>query len=290
MKSIINQFFRSFGYEIVRYHNSDLKIYKDHYTEDSLNNRRFYNIGAGAFYHPYWTNIDYFSDWYSGYQKYTEKGIQHDLFSLKPIPVDTATAEIVYSSHTVEHINDEAAFYMFKEAYRMLKEGGIFRLTMPNIDLEYRAYCNEDVHYFYWIDNFSDPQTIEKIKINIPMNQASISQIFLYHFASSISTIHADGASERIDDEKLKTIFKEMPYTQALDYCSKQCPIEIQKRHPGNHMNWWNKDKTIRMLKKAGFKDIYSSGYGQSHNRILRDTSLFDNTHPKISLYIESVR
>ena len=290
MKKIIKQFFQSFGYEILRYHPLDLKIYEDHYTEDSLKNRRFYNIGAGAFSHPYWTNIDYFSDWYSSNHKYTEKGIQHDLFSLKPIPVDTATAEIVYSSHTVEHINDEAAFYMFKEAYRMLKEGGVFRLTMPNIDLLYRAYCNEDRHYFNWIDTYSIPKNFERIKINIPMNRASISQIFLYYFASSMSTIHADGASERIDDEKLKTIFKEMPYNQALDYCSKQCPIEIQQKYPGNHMNWWNKEKTIRMLKKAGFKDIYSSGYGQSYNRILRDTSKFDNTNPKMSFYIESVK
>lgn len=31
--------------------------------------RPFYNIGAGSFFHPCWTNIDFVSDWYSGVQR-----------------------------------------------------------------------------------------------------------------------------------------------------------------------------------------------------------------------------
>ena len=115
-------------------------LYKDLYPEDSLNNKKFYNIGAGGFSHPYWTNIDYNSEWYASNKAKTLKGIQYDLFSLKPLPIDNEYAEVVYSSHTVEHISNAAAQNIFNEAYRILKPNGYLRMTTPNIDLEYRAY------------------------------------------------------------------------------------------------------------------------------------------------------
>lgn len=40
----------------------------DRYPADSIKGRRFYNIGAGSFAHPYWTNIDYATGWYGTVQ------------------------------------------------------------------------------------------------------------------------------------------------------------------------------------------------------------------------------
>lgn len=81
-----------------------------------------------------------------------------------------------------------------------------------------------------------------------------------------------------------------MDYEEALNYCCSKCSIEIQKKYPGNHINWWNKKKIFFILEKAGFKKICLSGYGQSFCPILRDISFFDNTHPKISLYVEAIK
>jgi len=44
------------------------------------------------------------------------------------------------------------------------------------------------------------------------------------------------------------------------------------------------------MLRKAGFSKIFLSGYGQSFSPVLRNTDLFDNTHPEISLYVEAIK
>ena len=44
--------------------NYDIKLYKNLYSESILDNKPFFNIGAGNFYHPYWTNVDYSSDHY----------------------------------------------------------------------------------------------------------------------------------------------------------------------------------------------------------------------------------
>jgi hypothetical protein len=179
---------------------------------------------------------------------------------------------------------------MFKESYRILKRGGIFRITAPNIDLDYRAYKDNDRYYFYWIDCYDNPKDFKRVKLNKSLSESSIQQILLYHFAASASMIHVDSSAERIDDKQLDSLFREMKYEDALNYCVSKCSIETQKNYPGNHINWWNKDKVFKMLEKAGFCKIYLSGYGQSFSPVLRNIMYFDNTHPKVSLYVEAIK
>ena len=291
MKHFIQKTLNSMGYEIRKLPNKkENDLYRNLYTQDSLNNKCFYNIGAGGFTHPFWTNVDFDSAWYEINRAKTMSGIQYDLFSLEPLPIDSDSAEVVYSSHTVEHINNTAAQNMFNEASRILKPNGFLRISTPNIDLEYRAYKENDRACFYWIDTYSIPKNWQMGKYNKPFNAASIEQIFLEHFATSVSTLHSDGAPVRIDDEEFNALFKRMKYEDAFDYCCTKCPVEIQKKYPGNHINWWNFKKMSAMLSKAGFTKVFLSGYGQSFCPILRDDSLFDNTHPKISLYVEAIK
>ncbi len=292
MKTLIKKAVNSIGYDICKLSvtKQQTDLYSNLYSKDSLNNKKFYNIGAGSFSHQFWTNVDYESEWYSSNRSNTLKGISYDLFSLEPLPIDNDSAEVVYSSHTIEHINNAAAQNMFNESYRILKPNGFFRVTTPNIDLEYRAYQQNDRNYFYWIDTYSIPKNWKRAKYNKPLNKASIEQIFLTHFASSVSTLHSDGTTERIDDKQLNELFGKMKYEDVLDHCTFKCPVEIQKKYPGNHMNWWNFPKLSSMLRQAGFTKIYLSSYGQSFCPILRNTTCFDNTHPKISLYVEAIK
>ena len=195
---------------------------------------------------------------------------------------------MVYSSHTIEHIKNEHALYFFTEAYRILKKGGLIRLTAPDIDLHYQAYKNDDLDFYYWRNWYVKEKDYERIKMNSPLSEASIAQLFLQRLATAASELHADGIKERISDQELIDIFSERSYEEALDYCCDKCTIEIQKKYPGNHTNWWNRDKVIGMLNEAGFKDVYVSGYGQSQSPVMRNTTLFDSTHPRISLYVEA--
>jgi len=279
------------GYRLIKNRKkpSDLDLYYRLYNEESVNSRSFYNIGAGGFRHPAWKNVDYPSDWYS---KATTGGIDvpHDLEGPDPIPVDTGTADIIYTSHTIEHISNNAANKLFREAFRMLKPGGVFRATTVNIDLEVSAYLNNDRDYFYWIDEYSIEKNWRRAMYNKPMNEASLEQVFLVHFASSASTLHADGAKERISDDDIKRVFCKMSTPDALDYCISKCDPDVQKKYPGNHINWWNKDKLVSSLESAGFTKIYPSAHGQSQCPPLRNLDFFDNTRPKNSIYIECIK
>ena len=287
--NIIGEIVRKLGYDVYRVNKKSYStVGYENFPKESLEKKRFYNIGAGLFRHPYWTNIDHKSDWYAEVEG--ENYIDFDLFSMQKLNIESDIAEAVYSSHTVEHINDAAAVNMFNEVYRILKRGCTFRFTTPNIDLYYKACKAKDYHFFYWIDYYSEPKEYKRVQARKPFNKASIQELFIYEFASHVSSLIEDCSLKKITDDELDHIFKNMNYEDALNHCTARCSLELQRKYPGYHINWWNINKATEMLQKAGFSEIYLSGYGQSLLSILRDTDLFDNTHPKVSMYIEAIK
>lgn len=298
LKNAIKKILRILGYEIhkisklnsqpIPESNNDLDMYLKYYPKNSVDKKRFYNIGAGTFRHKYWTNIDLRSDWYSESQIGSDM-INYDLFSLEPLPIENFCTEVVYTSHTVEHITNEAAQNMFDESYRILKSGGIFRLTTPDIDLYYKAFKNNDKNFFWWVDLYSTENVCKKLNI-YPFKQFSLAQVFLFIFATHLSKIVRDTTIEKYSDKEIVNIFNNNKYEDALNLIVSKCTIDIQRKYFGYHMNWWNWEKTKKMLEKTGFKEIYKSGYGQSVSPVMRDTLLFDKQDPKDSLYIEAVK
>jgi hypothetical protein len=207
---------------------------------------------------------------------------------LKPWPIENNVAEIVYSSHTIEHVSDDAVRNMLSESYRILKPGGGIRLTTPHAMLEFQAYKRKDIRFWYWVDWYSRPGTWENL-YKMPLSEASIHQLFLHHFASQLCEIDIDDSPhKKYSDSEIIEIFLCNPDVQTLDYFTKQC--KFNPDHPGNHINWWTHDKLISFLKEAGFVQPYISGYGQSLFPPIQDTSLFDNTHPRMSLYVEAIK
>lgn len=184
LKKLFLKGLNSIGYDLRKTGTGpDLDLYYSIFSKEDIKKRCFYNIGAGLFSHIAWTNIDYYSNWY----KENKIGISYDLFDLKPLPIDDNSANIIYSSHTVEHINDEAAQNMFNEAHRILKINGIIRLTMPDIDLCYKTIINNDRYFWKQMSDISSiPKYMASGNISKPMNSVSLKQIFLFIFASQI--------------------------------------------------------------------------------------------------------
>lgn len=289
MKKILKKLLGYSGFKLKKNANSnDTNLYVKLYGSESVKYRRFYNISAGAYlgfggglHHPIWTNIDLNRPWNKthnsakGVEYNPESDIVHDLLSLQPIPVEASVAELVHTRFTIASITDEAAQYMFNEVYRILKKGGIFGIVAPDIELDYRAYLNNDMTFFYWF---------EKDK------SVSIEQAFLFHFASQVSTMHNDDAPERITDEQFRNIIQTKNMEDALNFCTSKCSVEIQKKYRGDHINWWNQKKLEKMLNMAGFKSIYLSAREQSSSPVMRDEVYFDNEDNKFVMYMEAVK
>src|SRR5262245_40371762 len=63
-----------------------------------------------------------------------------------PLPFHDSTVSAIYSHHVVEHLPD--LFFHFREIYRTLKPGGIFRVGGPNGDAAIRKFVDADRAWF----------------------------------------------------------------------------------------------------------------------------------------------
>lgn len=293
LKRLILKIINKLGYSIQPKNTPtdfNINLYNDYYPKEDLLFKKFYNVGAGNFYHPYWTNVDFYSKFYDGYNKNENIHINYNLMDLKPLPLETECSNVFYTSHTIEHITNDAAQNFFNEAFRTLKKGGTFRIIAPDIDLHYHAFVNNDMDFFYFREWYHEGIKLSEYMLSKPLTQANISELFLYQISSILSPVHSDNTVKKLDEKNVKEVFESKSYSDALDYLTDLCPRDKITEYPFNHINWWNFEKLKTMLKIAGFNEIYFSGYGQSRLPILRNTQLFDNTHPKLSLYMEGIK
>lgn len=91
---------------------------------------RLLNLGCGQTWHPDWVNYDSKSS--------IPEVIEHDLNS--GIPEGDATADVVYSSHLLEHFRHSRALDFVRECFRVLKDGGIIRVAVPDLETIARLY------------------------------------------------------------------------------------------------------------------------------------------------------
>jgi predicted SAM-dependent methyltransferase len=271
-RKLVNKILAPLGIEVVSMKKEtwDLSLYEERARPTTP---LYINIGAGNFYHPYWHNVDTPNAYYANSQK-GRLHIQYDLTSRQPFPFGNDSVKVAYTSHVIEHIHNEDVEYLFREVYRCLQPGGYFRITCPDIDLEYEAYCRGDSAFWKWPNAYGIFNT-------------SIEQKFLDHFATALTESHPYENGKKYSDQEVRDILNRMPKEEALDHFINQFSSEIQKDYAGDHINWFNCDKISTMLRKANFTHLYESRYGQSHCAILRDKHYFDSTCPELSLYIE---
>ena len=131
------------------------------------------NIGCGPclFAHDGWINYDHANfdtfinfvktlpletkslDFIEKLRDYYKKGAElkvlvHDLNN-KFIQHEDSSVDLIYVGQVIEHINPiYQAPNFIKECYRMLKPGGVLRLTTPDLDLLVHAYINNEMDKF----------------------------------------------------------------------------------------------------------------------------------------------
>ncbi len=236
-----------------------------------------------------WTNVDMHSEWYANDQSGTER-VEFDLMSLGRLPIEDNCAEAVYISHTLEHVSDAAGANAMREARRILKPGGLIRITGPDVSRDLEAVRRGDRDHFYYLDLYSHPDVMQRCDLDPgqPFTKASFQQIILFVVASSTSCFVNAKSAEKISDEEFDRLFATMSDEKALDAICAKADYEVQKRCPGYHVSWWSAAKAMRMLRDAGFSKVYQSGYGQSIATVMTDVVLFDQQDPKLSFYVEA--
>lgn len=142
------------------------------------------NLGCGLAVAPGWVNVDgslnaVISDLptpihrlfyrlsgssrYYSVQEYCDllgkhRFVHHDLAS--GIPFQDNCADVVYSSHFLEHLPRESAKKLVREAQRVLRPGGRIRLCVPDLEHAVRLYADGEKekmlqNYFFVEDHGS---------------------------------------------------------------------------------------------------------------------------------------
>jgi len=208
--------------------------------------------------------------------------------ALSPLPIKDGSAEAIYTSHTVEHVSEEAVLNLFKEAYRSLKKGGVFRVTTgPDAQADYAALMRGDDAWFYWDAAYVKPGSYGK-NFHNPATSVPLEERWLHHVCSQLAPNDISPSDKKYNAEEIKNILKSHTMEDALDFFSSQCSFNPER--PGNHITWWTHKKIIDFLKKSGFTNASLSGHGQSSSAVMRDIDLFDSTHPAMSLYVEAIK
>lgn len=85
--------------------------------------------------------------------------VHHDL--AYGIPIEDKSANFVYSSHFLEHLRKDEAINLLSESYRVLKNGGTIRISVPDLEHAIKLYeCGKKEKmlesYFFVDDKGSD--------------------------------------------------------------------------------------------------------------------------------------
>lgn len=217
------------------------------------------DIGGGLTYRRYWRTMDFPTDHY----KFMPGIIDYkfDLTSGKKFPLEDNSVSCFFSSHTLEHIPKKYSQFILDEIFRCLKPGGVVRLTMPDYDLAFDALCNNNIDFFYPYDGDLYKRFL---------------RIISGHYNDRESKEEFDGNFQKMTKEELG------------DHYTDKITLNIVKENGhGWHANWWNFEKTAKMLSKAGFSEIYKSQPQKSISEDMRG-KYFDYTHPKLSLFVDA--
>ena len=246
---------------------ADKKLYSNYKKND-----KFINFGSGAFFHKRWKNYDY-----PGQSKYYQnlQGIEgKDFYSidlndinLKISEIDESV-ELIYCSHTLEHLDNKSSLRFLSECFRILKKGGVLRVALPNTKNDF---------YLCWC-LISQDGIDENLKKNYIRD----------------ATNHILTDCKDMSFEKITELIKESEYDSRLFYekVIENYPdnVNFKKQNPERHVNYVDFRSLIKTVNEIGFKSTIPTYQGSSVVSPFTNLHVFDSTEPHISFYADIVK
>lgn len=79
-------------------------------------------------------------------RKWANNLMYHDC--TKNLPFGDNEVDYIFTSHFVEHIKYYRVLDLLREMYRVLKKGGVTRISVPDISIITKKYLNKDKNFF----------------------------------------------------------------------------------------------------------------------------------------------
>ena len=216
------------------------------------------NIGGGRWYWPKWQNVDYFVEpWYVDYQV--------DLRRTEPIGLPSSCASLIFCSHAFEHLADEVVQFVLGDCYRLLRPGGVMRISVPDMDKAREAYLTKNTAFFEKGGVVCVGNTIENKMVNF----------FASYYMAGLA----------LSPEEIRAKFNQLDKHQFVKWCVGHLDLDAPTL---SHINGYDFPKLKAMLEIAGFDRVEKSHYRRSSVPQLRGKA-FDN-RPIVSMFVEAYK
>ena len=145
------------------------------------------HIGCGTLYKENWINIDNNSD-----NNIEQLDINHDLS--KGLPFDNETIDFIYNEHFIEHLSKDEGLQFLYECHRVLKIGGVIRISCPDLDSIIDGYVNNNWREQSWVKKYnyewieSDCQML-----NLNLNESPWGHKYVYNSKELIISLEKVG-------------------------------------------------------------------------------------------------
>ena len=198
--------------------------------------------------------------------------IVFNLNTINDLPIEDNTFDIVYSSHTLEHIREEYLENIIQNIYRILKPGGLFRIIVPNFIKSISELKKNNINYFK--------------KINKEVGTGNSNRIIDRFSRFNISyAINNKSMGPELDQNDVNKIMNSEPKDIRRLMIDK---IPIKASYYG-HVNIIEKNYLIQLLNKCMFKNIKELKFRESSSPICRNNNMFNN-RPNSSIYVECIK
>ena len=248
-------------------------LYKKRNIVRGYTDKPFYlNIGGFIFLKDDWRVLEYISASYPISKQLIDFNV--DLSVEKEFPIPDETCDIVYSSHTLEHIPTKNVSFCLKECKRILREGGTLRIVVPDADIACDAYENNDRRFF------ESYRQIFKSR-GVKGEERMFEDYLLEWFTTKEESIH------QIGHDNIRRSYYELGRERFLS--EHEIAILPEGHDHRRHVTWFTFDRLKTLLAGLGFRKIGRSGYLQSRVPELRNEKYFD-PNPHLSLYVEAIK
>jgi hypothetical protein len=245
--------------------------------------RKFLNVGGGDFLKDNWRVLDFHSESYGWNPAFVDYNT--NLESESKWPIRNESYDLVYSSHTLEHLSEGAVDFTLEEIFRILKPGCGVRINVPDTGLAISAYESGDLSWFrdVWMgyeDDFGDCKH--------PDGNYDDEFWLEFYLISFFASYLVRSRDYDIDLEKVRSDYERLETADFFNKYSNKVSDSMQSKNPGWHRNWFTMGKLRDKLESKGFTQIERSRCRKSrHNEM--NTEEFDR-RPHMSVYIDAMK
>lgn len=182
------------------------------------------------------------------------------------IPAEDESAELVYSSHHFEHLDDLTVFRLLAETRRVLSEHGSLLVKIPNFGLFKRNFANNDNSLLEHCGTQKVEHTWARFGVASSPAMRTAMMFCGYwnreygdHFSKQISrTIRAYHGPPVLPEAQVSEIIQSLSVREISGLFNRAALSDPEFKQ-FNHQNAWDEQDFIQVVEESGFKCLSTS-------------------------------